>query len=160
MCVTRIQRGSIRRSSRPPWRGIRPRRRSRTSRMAKLCVVCFHQHRHARQIPQRLRHGRADAFLEQQRGLEPRHHRHSVHHWLHNQYHQWSVSDDALFIDEIAGETYPLNVSTTFNAGTPPTDMEVVANLNRREKAESGTRRSSGASRHRTTPPWRSGMAA
>jgi hypothetical protein len=40
------------------------------------------------------------------------------------------------FIDEIAGETYPLNVSTTFNAGTPPTEVEVVTNLNRREKAD------------------------
>lgn len=40
------------------------------------------------------------------------------------------------FIDEIAGETYPLNVSTTFNAGTPPTEVEVVTNLNRRDKAD------------------------
>ncbi|MDZ4402137.1 alpha-amylase family glycosyl hydrolase [Prosthecobacter sp.] len=40
------------------------------------------------------------------------------------------------FIDEIAGETFPLNVSATFNAGTPPTEVEVVTNLNRRDKAE------------------------
>lgn len=40
------------------------------------------------------------------------------------------------FIDEIAGETYLLNVSTTFNAGTPPTEVEVVTNLNRRDKAD------------------------
>jgi hypothetical protein len=40
------------------------------------------------------------------------------------------------FIDEIAGESYPLNVSATFNAGTPPTEVEVVTNLNRREKAD------------------------
>jgi hypothetical protein len=40
------------------------------------------------------------------------------------------------FIDEIAGESYPLNVSATFNAGTAPTEVEVVTNLNRREKAD------------------------
>lgn len=40
------------------------------------------------------------------------------------------------FIDEIAGETQMLNVSATFNAGTPPTEVEVVTNLNRREKAD------------------------
>jgi hypothetical protein len=40
------------------------------------------------------------------------------------------------FIDEIAGETQTLNVSTTFNAGTPPTEVEVVTNLNRRDKAD------------------------
>ena len=40
------------------------------------------------------------------------------------------------FIDEIAGEIYPLNVITTFNVGTPPTEVEVVTNLNRREKAD------------------------
>ena len=40
------------------------------------------------------------------------------------------------FIDEIAGESFPLNVSVTFNAGTPPTEVEVVTNLNRRDKAE------------------------
>jgi Bacterial TSP3 repeat len=40
------------------------------------------------------------------------------------------------FIDEIAGESYPLNISATFNAGTPPTEVEVVTNLNRREKAD------------------------
>lgn len=40
------------------------------------------------------------------------------------------------FIDEIAAETQALNVSVTFNAGTPPTEVEVVSNLNRREKAD------------------------
>ncbi|MBE7498419.1 MAG: hypothetical protein HS117_26065 [Verrucomicrobiaceae bacterium] len=40
------------------------------------------------------------------------------------------------FIDEIAGETQTLNVSATFNAGTPPTEVEVVTNLNRRDKAD------------------------
>lgn len=40
------------------------------------------------------------------------------------------------FIDEIAGESYPLNVSATFNAGTAPTEVELVTNLNRREKAD------------------------
>ncbi|GEP43366.1 hypothetical protein [Brevifollis gellanilyticus] len=40
------------------------------------------------------------------------------------------------FIDEIAGEAQSLNVSTTFNAGTPPTEVEVVTNLNRRDKAD------------------------
>jgi hypothetical protein len=40
------------------------------------------------------------------------------------------------FIDEIAGETQTLNVSATFNAGTPPTEVQVVTNLNRREKAD------------------------
>lgn len=40
------------------------------------------------------------------------------------------------FIDEIAGESFPLNVSATFNAGTPPTEVEVVTNLNRRDKAD------------------------
>ena len=40
------------------------------------------------------------------------------------------------FIDEIAGESYPLNVSATFNAGTPPAEVEVVTNLNRRDKAD------------------------
>jgi hypothetical protein len=41
------------------------------------------------------------------------------------------------FIDEIAGETFPLPVSVTFNAGTPPTEVEAVTNLNRRDRAES-----------------------
>jgi hypothetical protein len=40
------------------------------------------------------------------------------------------------FIDELAGETYPLNVGVTFNAGTPPTEVELVTNLNRRDHAE------------------------
>ncbi len=40
------------------------------------------------------------------------------------------------FIDEIAGDTQTLNVSATFNAGTPPTEVEVVTNLNRRDKAD------------------------
>ena len=39
------------------------------------------------------------------------------------------------FIDEIAGDSQSLNVSTTFNAGTPPTEVEVVTNLNRRDRA-------------------------
>ena len=41
------------------------------------------------------------------------------------------------FIDEIAGDSQTLNVSATFNAGTPPTEVEVVTNLNRRERATS-----------------------
>jgi hypothetical protein len=40
------------------------------------------------------------------------------------------------FIDEIAGDSFPLSVSATFNAGTPPTEVEVVTNLNRRDRAE------------------------
>jgi len=40
------------------------------------------------------------------------------------------------FIDEIAGDVQTLNVSTTFNAGTPPTEVEAVTNLNRRDKAD------------------------
>ncbi len=40
------------------------------------------------------------------------------------------------FIDEIAGDSQTLNVSTTFNAGTPPSEVEVVTNLNRRDKAD------------------------
>ncbi|MBL9115935.1 MAG: hypothetical protein JNJ83_13085 [Verrucomicrobiaceae bacterium] len=40
------------------------------------------------------------------------------------------------FIDEIAGEMFPLDVTVTFNAGTPPAEVEVVTNLNRRERAE------------------------
>lgn len=40
------------------------------------------------------------------------------------------------FIDEIAGDSQTLDVSTTLNAGTPPTEVEVVTNLNRREKAD------------------------
>jgi hypothetical protein len=40
------------------------------------------------------------------------------------------------FIDEIAAESQTLNVSTTFNAGTPPTEVQVVTNLNRRDKAD------------------------
>jgi len=40
------------------------------------------------------------------------------------------------FIDEIAGDSLPLNVSTSFNAGTPPTEVEVVTNLNRRDKVD------------------------
>jgi hypothetical protein len=40
------------------------------------------------------------------------------------------------FIDEIAGETEALNVDVTFNGGTAPTEVEVVTNLNRRDKAD------------------------
>ena len=39
------------------------------------------------------------------------------------------------FIDEIAGDSQTLNVSATFNAGTPPSEVEVVTNLNRRGRA-------------------------
>ena len=39
------------------------------------------------------------------------------------------------FIDEIAGDSQTLDVSATFNAGTPPTEVEVVTNLNRRDRA-------------------------
>jgi hypothetical protein len=40
------------------------------------------------------------------------------------------------FIDEIAGEEQTLSMAVTFNAGTPPTEVEVVTNLNRRDKAD------------------------
>jgi hypothetical protein len=40
------------------------------------------------------------------------------------------------FINEIAGDSQTLNVSATFNAGTPPTEVEVVTNLNRRGRAD------------------------
>lgn len=40
------------------------------------------------------------------------------------------------FIDEIAGQSFPLDASVTFNAGTPPTEVELVTNLNRRDKAD------------------------
>lgn len=40
------------------------------------------------------------------------------------------------YLDEIAGDTQSLNVSATFNAGTPPAEVEAVTNLNRREKAD------------------------
>ncbi len=40
------------------------------------------------------------------------------------------------FIDEISEETHALNVSATFNSGTPPVEVEVVTNLNRRDKAD------------------------
>lgn len=39
------------------------------------------------------------------------------------------------FIDEIAGDSETLHVSATFNAGTPPSEVEVVTNLNRRDRA-------------------------
>lgn len=40
------------------------------------------------------------------------------------------------FIDEIAGEEQTLSMAVTFNAGTPPTEVEAVTNLNRRDKAD------------------------
>jgi hypothetical protein len=40
------------------------------------------------------------------------------------------------FINEIAGDSQTLNVSATFNAGTPPAEVEVVTNLNRRDRAD------------------------
>ncbi len=40
------------------------------------------------------------------------------------------------FIDEIAGDTEAVNVSVTLNAGAAPSDVEVVTNLNRRDKAD------------------------
>ncbi len=40
------------------------------------------------------------------------------------------------FIDEIAADSLSLNVSTTFNAGTAPSEVQVLTNLNRRDKAD------------------------
>lgn len=40
------------------------------------------------------------------------------------------------FIDEIAGEIQALNISVSFNSGTAPTEVELVTNLNRRDKAD------------------------
>lgn len=40
------------------------------------------------------------------------------------------------FIDEIAGDSQTLDASVTFNAGTPPTEVELVTNLNRRDRAD------------------------
>ncbi len=47
-----------------------------------------------------------------------------------------SYKTTKFFIDEIAGDSQTLNVSTTFNAETPPAEVEVVTNLNRRDKAD------------------------
>ena len=40
------------------------------------------------------------------------------------------------FIDEIDGEEQTLSMAVTFNAGTTPTEVEAVTNLNRRDKAD------------------------
>lgn len=40
------------------------------------------------------------------------------------------------FIDEIGGESQPVNVSVTFAAGEAPAEVQAVTNLNRRERAD------------------------